>query len=338
MQLTSRTSVTILLLAVTAAAGGCGRGPASPTREGVVVGVGLLPYRWLVEQIGGDRVEVVTLVKPGDSAELYQPTDAEVTRLMQATVYFRTGMPFERGPWMEAVQANPRIRVADLLAGIPLRPMENHAHGEAVVGPAVPAGPRGSSAAGGTGPTPSAASDPHVWLSRLAPEEVETLVTASDPHVWLSPRLLKTQARTVAETLQSLDPDHAKEYQENLRLLDARLDQADRSIREKLQPLGGKAMFVFHPAWGYFADEYGLRQVAIQIEGKEPTDQELTELQVQARREKVGVIFVQPQFASGAAEAVARAIGARVEPLDDLAPDVLAGLLETARKVADAYR
>jgi zinc transport system substrate-binding protein len=317
MRTFNRTPVAILLSLAMAAAGGCSRAPRSPAPGGVVVGVGLLPYRWLVEQIGGDRVEVVTLVKPGDSAELYQPTDAEVSRLMQAAVYFRTGMPFERGPWLDALQANPRIELVDLRAGIELRPMESHAHGEAAVGPAVPAGPRGSSAAGGAGPTPSA---------------------ADDPHVWLSPRLLKTQARTVAETLQSLDPDHAKDYQENLKVLEARLDQADRSIREKLKPLRGKAMFVFHPAWGYFADEYGLRQVAIQIEGKEPTDQELTELQVQARREGVKVIFVQPQFASGAAEAVARAIGARVEPLDDLAPDVIAGLLQTAEKLVQAYR
>jgi len=302
MQLTSRTSVAILLLAATA--GGCGRSLPPPPSGGIVVGVGLLPYRWLVEQIGGDRVEVVTLVKPGDSAELYQPTDAEVTRLMQATVYFRTGMPFESGPWLEALQANPRIRIVDLLAGIPLRPMENHAHGEA------------------------------------ADREAHAAHAADDPHVWLSPRLLKIQARTVAKTLQGLDPDHAKDYQENLKVLEARLDQADRSIREKLQPLGGKgkAMFVFHPAWGYFADEYGLRQVAIQSEGKEPTDQELTELQVQARRQKVKVIFVQPQFASGAAEAVARAIGARVETLDDLAPDAIAGLLQTAEKLVEAYR
>ena len=300
MHVTSRTSFAILLLAVTP--GGCGRSLPSPPPGGLVVGVGLLPYRWLVEQIGEDRVDVVTLVKPGDSAELYQPTDAEVTRLMQATLYFRTGMTFESGPWMDAVLANPRIRIVDLRAGIALRPMESHAHGEAAH---------------------PAAHAPH---------------SADDPHVWLSPRLLKTQARTVAETLQGLDPDHAKDYQQNLTTLERRLDDADRSIRETLQPLRGKAMFVFHPAWGYFAAEYGLRQVAIQVDGKEPTDQELTELQKQARREGVKVIFVQPQFAAGAAEAVARAIGARVETLDDLAPDVIAGLLEAAEKLAEAYR
>lgn len=97
-------------------------------------------------------------------------------------------------------------------------------------------------------------------------------------------------------------------------------------------------MFVFHPAWGYFAAEYGLRQVAIQVQGKEPADRELTEVQKLARQEGVKVIFVQPQFASGAPEAVARAIGGRVQSLDDLAPDVLAGLLETAKRIAEAYQ
>ena len=105
-----------------------------------------------------------------------------------------------------------------------------------------------------------------------------------------------------------------------------------------LAPLRGKVMFVFHPAWGYFADEYGLRQVAIQAEGKEPTDQELTDLQKLARREGAKVIFVQPQFAAGAAHAVARTVGARVETLDDLAPEAIAGLLEAAERVVEANR
>jgi zinc transport system substrate-binding protein len=199
-------------------------------------------------------------------------------------------MPFESGPWLAAVQANPRIHLVDLQAGITLR-SEGHGHGE-----------------------------------------------GNDPHVWLSPPLLKAQARTVAEQLKALDPAHAKDYEATLKDLETRLDQADRTIRKTLQPLRGKTMFVFHPAWGYFAAEYGLRQVAIQVEGKEPTDYDLTQLQKLARQEGIKVIFVQPQFASGAPEAMARAIGGRVETLDDLTPDVLAGLLETARKVAAAYR
>jgi zinc transport system substrate-binding protein len=302
VHLLNRPRIAVLAWLAAAVMSGCGR-EAPPQATGkLVVAVGVLPYKWLVEQIGGDHVEVIALVKPGDSAELYQPTDSEVTRLVQAAVYFRTGMPFENGPWLGALQANPNIRLADLLAGIKLRPMESHAHGEAA----------------GTTPQEPAG--------------------AGDPHVWLSPRLLKIQAQTVAGQLESLDPKHAKDYQKNLAELDARLDRADQSIRRMLAPLRGKVMFVFHPAWGYFADEYGLRQVAIQAEGKEPTDQELTELQKLARQEGAKVIFVQPQFAAGAARAVARTVGARVETLDDLAPDAIAGLLEAAANVVEGYR
>jgi zinc transport system substrate-binding protein len=251
---------------------------------------GILPHQWLIEQIGGSHVQAIALVKPGDSAELYQPTDAEVSRLMGANVYFRSGMPFENGPWFAAIRGNPRTRLIDLQAGITLH-SEEPGHG-----------------------------------------------TADDPHVWLSPSLLKSQGRTVAEELARLDPPHAADYRENLKNLEARIDRADQAIRQMLQPFRGQPMVVFHPAWGYFASEYGLRQVAIQREGKDPTDRELTELQALARREGVKVIFVQPQFASGAPEAVARAIGGRVETLDDLTPDVLAGLMETAKKVAESYR
>jgi zinc transport system substrate-binding protein len=102
--------------------------------------------------------------------------------------------------------------------------------------------------------------------------------------------------------------------------------------------LRGKTFFVFHPAWGYFADEYGLKQVAIEQEGKEPSDEEATALQRSARQQGVKVVFVQPQIASRGAEAVARAIGARVEVLDPLAPDVLDNLVRAARAIAASYK
>ncbi len=282
-----------------------------------MVAAGLLPYGWLVEQIGGEHVEAIALVKPGQSAELYQPTDAEVSRIMRAIAYFRVGMPFESGPWFEAIQSSRRIKVVDLRAGIRLRAVQRHVH-------------RGDAAQ-------AAESDDRGTDVSQAPRENDGSAAAKDPHLWLCPRLLKVQARTVAETLQGLDPDHASDYQRNLTGLEARLDETDRAIRKALAPLRGKAFFVFHPAWGYFAEEYGLRQVAIETDGKEPADRELTELQRQARDEGAKVIFSQPQFAAGAARAVARAIGGRVEVLDDLTPDVIAGLLETAKKLAQAY-
>jgi zinc transport system substrate-binding protein len=158
-----------------------------------------------------------------------------------------------------------------------------------------------------------------------------------DPHIWLSPPLLKTQAETVAEELSELDPANAEAYKRNLAELHRRLDEVDEEVGQQLEPFRGRAFFVFHPAWGYFADRYGLRQVAVELEGKEPTDHELTLLLNEARQEDAKVVFVQPEISSRFADAVADAVGGRVETLDPLAEDVPAGLLRAARAISESY-
>jgi zinc transport system substrate-binding protein len=155
-----------------------------------------------------------------------------------------------------------------------------------------------------------------------------------DPHIWLSPRLLKTQAATMARALAEVDPQHKADYDQRLTALAGRLDELDRALQAKLAPLRGKAFFVFHPAWGYFARDYGLRQVAIEVEGKEPSDRELTEIQRQARQLGAKVILVQPQISGRSVQAVAQATGAKVEQVDPLAADLPAALARLADLLA----
>lgn len=262
---------------------------ASPSK--LLVAVSIIPQAWLVEQLGGEHVEVVTLVNPGESHELYQPSDAHVSRLMRAAVYFRIGVGAEDGPWFEALRAQKRLKIVDLRRGIPALASPDHAD--------------------------------HA---------------GADPHIWLSPRLLKRQAHVVAETLIQVDPSYEADYRRNLSALQQRLDQCDAAIGKMLRSVRGKAFFVYHPAWGYFARDYGLRQVALETEGKEPGDEELTRLQQQAKQEGVKVIFVQPQISSRAAQALASAIGGRVGTLDPLAPDVPANLIRVAEAIAASYR
>ena len=106
------------------------------------------------------------------------------------------------------------------------------------------------------------------------------------------------------------------------------------AIRDVLDPYRGRIFVVFHPSWGYFADDYRLEQIAIEIEGKQPSDAELTEIKRATATHGITVVYVQPQIAGQAAHALAEAIGARVETLDPLAPDVPANL----RHVADRLR
>lgn len=165
----------------------------------------------------------------------------------------------------------------------------------------------------------------------------------ADPHVWLSPLLLKTMAANVAAALDRADPRHETVYQANLKLLDAELDALHLRIARSLSPYRGQAFYVFHPAFGYFADAYGLRQESVEVEGKLPTPRQVFNLINMARNDHVKIIFLQPQFNQQIAASIAQAIGSAatpgaVKPMDDLAFDVLANLDDVARMIAASNR
>jgi zinc transport system substrate-binding protein len=155
-----------------------------------------------------------------------------------------------------------------------------------------------------------------------------------DPHIWLDPARVKIQAATICETLTRLAPDRRLSFEGNLRGFQRDLDRVDKEIAETLAPLKGSTFYVFHPAFGYFGDRYGLEQVAVEIEGKEPSPKQLSHLINKARREEVKVIFVQPQYAKKDAETIAREIGGAVVPMNPLPRDYLVNL----EKMADLLR
>lgn len=161
---------------------------------------------------------------------------------------------------------------------------------------------------------------------------------AGDPHVWLSPRLAAIQAATIRDALAAADPPGTQAYQQGYAAFAADLEAAGRRIAQMLAPHRGRRFYIFHPAWGYFAREFGIDQVAVQIEGKEPTARQLAELVGRARREGVRVVFAQPQVSTAAARALAREIGAEIVTIDELAADYLVNLERAAAQIAAALR
>ena len=149
----------------------------------------------------------------------------------------------------------------------------------------------------------------------------------------MNPRLVKRQARTICRELCRLAPVHREAFESNCAVFESDLDRVDARIAETLAPLRGREFYVFHPAFGYFADAYGLKQVAVETGGKQPTAKQLQALIEQARSADVKLIFVQPQFTKQSAEVVARAIGGAVVPLDPLAENYLENLLHVASKI-----
>jgi len=112
--------------------------------------------------------------------------------------------------------------------------------------------------------------------------------------------------------------------------------QLDDDIRAMLAPYAGSRFYVFHPSFGYFADAYGLEQIPVELDGKAPSPRQLVALVEQAKADGVKVVFVQKQFPSGSAKAIADAIGGTVVQLDPLAEDVVANLRLIAESLEKA--
>lgn len=154
-----------------------------------------------------------------------------------------------------------------------------------------------------------------------------------DPHIWLDPMLVKQQAVIIRDTLTRLDPAGKILYHKNFVTFSKELDRLHAKLSQALIPVKGKTFFVFHPAFGYFAKAYGLKQVAVETGGKKPSGRHLARLIESARAKDVRVIFVQPQFSRKSAETIARAIDGMVVAIDPVAKDYFSNMEKIAREV-----
>ena len=285
---------------------GCDRQPApvgpagvAASRPGpIVVAVPITPVATFVEKIGAARVKTLVIVAPGQSMHTYDPTPKQVAALETAAVYLSMGLPFEQRIVAKVESQRNRTRVVDLRRGLTLRDIE----------------------------------DEHLLETGAAHEHHDH--GEKDPHIWLSPRMARVQAQTIADALCAADEAHADEYRRNLAVFQQELDELDHRIRGLLAACRSQAVFVYHPTYGYFCDDYGLRQVPVEISGREPTAKELAALIEKARREKVRVIFVQPQFSKKTAEALAAQIDGAVVDLDPLSAEYRENLEAIAKSIA----
>ena len=142
-----------------------------------------------------------------------------------------------------------------------------------------------------------------------------------DPHLWLAPRLVKQQAIHVAEALIDLDSGHAEQYRSACRAVMQEIDELDAQLAQVLAPVAGREFFVLHPAFGYFAAAYGLRQVSIEPSGGDPSPRHLTEVMEQVQAAGARAVFTQPEVSLATARAVARGCDVELVVLDPLAPD-----------------
>lgn len=159
-------------------------------------------------------------------------------------------------------------------------------------------------------------------------------IIEQDPHTWNAPPNAMIMVEHIADALVDIDPAHQAMYLQNRDAYRAELAALDSDIRTMLEGMEEESFMVFHPAWGYFAREYGLEQIPIETEGKEPSPGQLASLIMRAEEENISVIFVNPQMSTQSAEVIARQIGATLVPADPLAENYTRNLRDFAEHIA----
>ncbi|MDN5377556.1 MAG: zinc transport system substrate-binding protein [Sulfurospirillum sp.] len=263
--------------------------------------VSIIPQQTILEQIGGDKVEITLMVTPGNSPHTYEPKPAQMREIEKANLYFTIGVEFEKA-WLDKfVAQNGKMKVISVAKGIEKLPMKEHSH------------------------------EGHEHKAHDDHEHANT-----DPHVWTSPENVKIIATNIYEALLRVDKAHKEYYFKNLENFLAKVDALNEKIMLTLKdtPKGTKFM-VFHPSWGYFAKQYDLEQIAIEVSGKEPKPKELMHIIEEAKEENIKALFTQPEFSDKSATIIAKELQVPVIKVSPLAKNWEEQLLKIAQSIAN---
>ncbi len=272
-------------------------------QDQINVAVSILPLAYLVEEVGQDKVHVLVMIPPGGNPHTYEPTPGQLKALSDSLLYIKVGSGVEfEDQWLNKISSiNPSMRMVNSSKGISRIAMTDYQHAHAQDGHA-----HGKTCDHG----------------------------GMDPHVWLSPSNAIVMVVNVREALIDVDPSNQAFYQANAASLIVMLSELKQEIAGQLADLQNRKFFIVHPAWGYFANEFDLEQIAIEHLGKDPTPRKLVTLIQQAQKLGVRAIFTSPQFSEHSAQAIAKQINGRVEFIDPLAKEYVENLRRAARLIS----
>lgn len=403
----------------------------------VNVVVSILPQQTFVEKIGGDKVNVTTMVKPGSDPHSYEPKPSQMVALSKAQLYFPIKIEFENAWLPKFKEQNAQMQFVQMTKGVKFLKMPSHGiqirkksdlpfewvgafnlkKGEYRWSFAKIDGKYADSkmkflmlksniqndnviaaykdeAQGIFQTTQSMTAkhndtidvhkktyeltfdetqnqtifklnikedatylfftermpfnfeDKEHFLKDLARNDIEPVQSepksdghyhgTKDPHTWTSPSNVKIMAKNIFDALVKIDAKNSGYYQINYERFLEEIIQTDKTLKEILSaiPKGSKFM-VFHPSWGYFSKEYGLEQLAIEVEGKEPKPKTLRKIIDEAKKENIKAVFTQQEFSDKSAKALARELGIKVIKETPLAKEWSNNLIKMAQTIAN---
>ncbi|RZD57618.1 zinc ABC transporter substrate-binding protein [Streptomyces albidoflavus] len=294
-------SAAALSLGVLSACGGAESGGSADGK--LAVTASFYPLEFLVEQIGGDHVDVTTLTGPG-----VEPHDLDITPRQTGQMSEADVLLYLRGLQPAVDKAVDQAGVKNTVDAADLTTLEAH----------------GSSSGDGHD---HGEGDGHDHGEEEGHDHAEEEGdghdhgdSGLDPHIWLDPVKYAEMADGVGEALQKADPDHAADYRKNTEALTGKLKKLDQNYRDGLKNTDTRTFITTHAAFGYLAERYGLDQESIAgvDPESEPSPARMKELQKIAAQEKVTTVFFETLASDRTAKVLAEDTGLRTGVLDPL--------------------
>lgn len=264
------------------------------------VAVSIVPEEAFVKAVAGDLVEVVVMIPPGYSPANYQPSPKEMADLDESVLYFHIDVAAEQ----------------NILAGIKSNDIQLIDLADAV---------------------------DNIYPARFF-EESESEEendhdhdhAGRDPHIWLSPKRAIIMVEKIKEELIKIDPENKAVYEKNAEAYISTIKSLDQEIKDALKDTQTNTFLIYHPSYGYFADDYGLNMIAIEDEGKDATIQGMESIIEYALEHDIHVIFYQEEFDNQQAEIIAKEINGitiQVSPLSDNYIESLRHVVEELKNI-----
>jgi len=258
--------------------------------------VSILPQKTFLKAIGGDKVNIALMVKPGNSPHTYEPKPSQMIDISKADIYFSIGIQFEEAWLPKFATQNKNMKIVNIGKSVKRIAMAEHHHDE----------------------------DVH--------EEHNSL----DPHIWTSPNNVKIIAKNILTHLVEIDKNNKKYYEKNYDIFINSVNNTNTKIKEILNETNkGTKFMVFHPAWGYFAKQYSLVQVPIEIEGKKPKPRDIIKLIKDAKKQNIKAILTAPEFSDKLAKQIAKELNIPIIKISPLNPKWSNNLINLAKTISN---
>lgn len=268
----------------------------SVTDQKKIINVSVLPLKYFIEEMAGEFVEVNVMVPAGASPATYEPSPRNIQKLKKSDVYLGIEpLSFEQA-WMSRFRSNNKeMKVYNLAENIELLDQADHKH--------------------------ETTENHHNHDNKLG-----------DPHIWVSPSTVLSMIKNMKRALVELYPDRRSEIESNYQKLKLQVEKKDQSVRDNVDQMENKSFLIFHPALGYLARDYGLNQIVIENQGKEPSSRQMHKIIKKARKHEVTSVFAQKHFDMRNAETIAKELGINVSvinPLEENWPLMIDQIIES---------